>query len=145
METVLVIAPNALRKPDCPYHFAVIGIQVLRVFIFVFLVSLYFGLRNDRKKYDNADAEGQSLLRKKLAPKPGSSEESAANVAAANGNNYGATTDANGQDSETAADASDAGSEDSWLAKQHKAQEMIDKRLQQDGNWFTYAKGFTVS
>jgi hypothetical protein len=79
-------------------------------------------------------------LAKKLAPKASGSDETAAN-----GNGYGATTDANAQESDTADNASDAGSEDSWLAEQRKAQEMIDKRLQQDGNWFKYAKGFIVS
>jgi hypothetical protein len=104
------------------------------------LPSLYFGLRNDKKEYDNCDAERQSLLRKKLAPKAASSDNTTAN-----GKGYGATTDANSQGSETAENSSDAASEDSYLAAQRKAQERIDKRLEQEGNWFTYAKGFTVS
>ncbi len=112
----------------------------MRIGIFIVLPSLYFGLRNDEKEYDNCDAERQSLLRKKLAPKVSGSDNTATD-----GNGYGGTTDGNAQESDTADNASDAGSEDSWLAEQRKAQELIDKRLKQDGNWFTYAKGFTVS
>ena len=113
----------------------------MRIVLFIILISLYFGLRNDKKQYDNADAECQSLLRKKLAPKQGSGGS------ATNGNGYGATTTTtttaeNGNQSET---ASDAGSEDSWLAERRKAQEKVAERLRQDGNWFTYAKGFAVS
>jgi hypothetical protein len=119
--------------------FIFITIQALRICSFIALISLYFGLRNDEKTYDNADAERQSLLRKKLAPKPLSSEDSTTN-----GNGYGTTAENNNQ-SETADDVSEAGSEDSWLAEQRKAQDLIAKRLNQDGNWFTYAKGFTVS
>lgn len=109
----------------------------LRICTFVILPCLYFGLRNDKKEYDNADAERQSLLRKKVAPKPSSSEDSTVS-----GNGYGSTS---AQESDTAEEASEAESEDSWLAEQRKAQELIAKRLKQDGNWFTYAKGFAVS
>ena len=140
VELVLAVVPNVFKPPKSPFDYVVIVIQGLRICIFIVLPSLYFGLRNDKKEYDNCDAERQSLLRKKLAPKASSSDNSTAN-----GNGYGATTDANAQESDTADNASDAGSEDSWLAEQRKAQEMIDKRLQQDGNWFTYAKGFMVS
>lgn len=140
VELILAVVPNVFKPPNSPWDFVVIAIQGLRICIFIILPSLYFGLRNDKKVYDNCDAERQSLLRKKLAPKASGSDN-----ATANGNGYGATTDANSQESDTADNASDAGSEDSWLAEQRKAQEMIDKRLQQDGNWFTYAKGFTVS
>jgi hypothetical protein len=140
VELVLAVVPNVFKPPNSPYEYVIIVIQGLRICIFIILPSLYFGLRNDKKEYDNCDAERQTLLAKKLAPKASGSDETAAN-----GNGYGATTDANAQESDTADNASDAGSEDSWLAEQRKAQEMIDKRLQQDGNWFTYAKGFTVS
>jgi hypothetical protein len=149
VEVVLIVVPNIFWPPHGPhkvFDFVKIGIRALRICNFIVLISLYFGLRNDQKIYDNVDAERQSLLRSKLAPKVGSSEDT---NGTAKVNGYGATngttTDANAQDSETADDASDAGSEDSWIAKQRKAQEAIDKRLQQDGNWFTYAKGFAVS
>jgi hypothetical protein len=140
VELILAVVPNVFKPPRSPFDYIVIVIQGLRICIFVILPSLYFGLRNDKKQYDNCDAERQTLLAKKLAPTASSSDNGTANETG-----YGATTDINSQESDTADNASDAGSEDSWLAEQRKAQEMIEKRLQQDGNWFTYAKGFTVS
>lgn len=137
VESFLLVVPNVFDPPKKPFDFAILVVQVLRTSCFIVLPSLYFGLRNDDKLYEDSDVERQSLLRKKLGKKP-SSEASTLN-----GNGYGATTD-NSQDSDTADNASDT-SEDSWLASQRKAQAKIDKRLEQDGNWFTYAKGFTVS
>ena len=112
-------------------------IQVARTCLFLALPLLYFGLRNDEKEYDNCDAERQGLLRKKLVAKASSSED-----AVATSEGYGTTADTTPQDSGS---VSETESEDSWLAEQRKAQELISKRLKQDGNWFTYAKGFAVS
>ena len=135
MELVLIIVPNVFHPTNGLFNYFVIVMQCLRFCVFIIMPCLYFGLRNDKKVYDNADAERQSLLRKKVAPKLSSSEDSSAN-----GSGYGST---NAQESDTA-ENSEAESEDSWLAEQRKAQELISKRLKQDGNWFTYAKGFTV-
>ena len=130
IESVLLVVPNVFDHPDSIYDFVFIAIQVVRIAIFVILISLYFSLRNDKKEYDNADAERQSLLRKKFGPKQGSDSSVA-------GNGYGATTATteNAAQSETADDASDAGSEDSWLAARRKAEEKVAERLKQDGNW----------
>jgi hypothetical protein len=138
VETTLLVVTNIFDHPESVYDFLFIGIQTLRIVLFIILISLYFGLRNDKKEYDNADAERQSLLRKKLAPKPGSSES-------ANGNEYGATTTTteNVGDANTADNASDT-SEDSWVAERRRGLEKVAERLKQDGNWFTYAKGFAV-
>ena len=133
VELVLIVVPNVLQGPNDAFDFACIVIQAFRIAAFVTLPSLYFGLRNDKKEYDNADAERQALLSKKLAAKGSSSDDS--------GNDYGTIEDEN-HDSDT---ASEAGSEDSWIAEQQKTKDLIAKRLKQDGNWFTYAKGFTVS
>jgi hypothetical protein len=131
VESTLLILPNVYSLPNGTFDYVVITIQCLRVVTLVLLVSFFFGLRNDKKEYDNADAEQQSLLKSKLAGKPGTSEDSA--------KGYGTTTGT------TTSAISVAASEDSWVVKQQKAQELIQKRLQQDGNWFTYAKGFAVS
>lgn len=133
MELTLLVVPNVFDPPDTPFEFTSIVLQSIRVCFFIILPSLYFGLRNDKKEYDNADAERQSLLGKKLAGKQTSEDSS---------KSYGGTTKTNNQESDT---TSDAGSEDMWLAHQREAADKIQKRLQQDGNWFTYAKGFAVS
>jgi hypothetical protein len=136
-ESCFLIVPNIFNPPRTYFEYILIIEQALRLCVFILLPVLYFGLRTDTKSYDNFDAERQSLLGKKLASKPPDSEESTLN-----GNGYGSTTDAASKDSDA---ASDAGSEDSWLARERKAKEAIQKRLQQDGSWFTYAKGFAVS
>lgn len=137
MELLLLVVPNVFDPPNKSFDFATLAVQILRTSCFIILPSLYFGLRNDNKLYEDSDVERQSLLQKKLGKKPLSE------ASTLNGNGYGTTTE-NSQDSDTADNSSDA-SEDSWLASQRKAQAKIDKRLEQDGNWFTYAKGFTVS
>jgi hypothetical protein len=141
VELILLVVPNIFSPPQTPSDFVILVIQVIRVCHFIVLPALYFGLRNDEKKYDGSDAERQSLLGKKLAAKGPNSK-----AAAANGDGgYGSTADANSQDDDSADKTSDADSEDSWLASERKSREKIDKRLEQDGNWFTYAKGFAVS
>lgn len=134
-ELCFLIIPNVFKPPKSYFDYILVAEQALRICAFIALPILYFGLRTDPKSYDNFDAERQSLLRKKFAPKATESEESTLN-------GYGATTDSNSQDSDN---ASNADSEDSWLARERKAKEAIEKRLKQDGNWFTYAKGFAVS
>ncbi|KAH7403640.1 hypothetical protein BKA64DRAFT_574026, partial [Cadophora sp. MPI-SDFR-AT-0126] len=136
VELFLLVVPNVFEPPKKPFDFMVLVIQILRIGIFMILPSLYFGLRNDDKLYEDSDVERQSLLKKNLGKKP-SSEASTLN-----GNGYGTNTE-NSQDSDTADNASDT-SEDSFIARQRKAQAKIDKRLDQDGNWFTYAKGFMM-
>jgi hypothetical protein len=128
VELTLLILPNVYSPPNATFDYVVIATQCFRVVTLLLLVSLFFGPRSDKKEYDNADAEQQSLLKN---GKPGGSEDSAKGYGTASGT----TTSA----------ISVAASEDSWVAKQRKAQELIEKRLQQDGNWFTYAKGFAVS
>ena len=135
-ELAIAIVADIVKRPKSPLDFVLIVIQGLRICTFVTLPFLYFRLRSGKDRYDNADAERQSLLSKKLAPKQSGSDSTTG------GNGYGGTSS---QESETADDASDAGSEDSWLGEQRKAQELIAKRLRQDGNWWTYAKGFSVS
>ncbi|KAH8662882.1 hypothetical protein BGZ60DRAFT_76345 [Tricladium varicosporioides] len=134
VELILLITSRVLLPPNSAFDIITIAIQVLRICTFVVLISLYFGLRNDEKCYDNSDAERQSLLRKKLAPLPSGSEDSTGS-----GKSYGTTTDSNDQESE-----SDAASEDSYTLEQKRAQDLVQKRLKQDGNWYTYAKGFAV-
>ncbi|CAG8981855.1 hypothetical protein HYALB_00009530 [Hymenoscyphus albidus] len=132
VELTLVILPNVYQPPASIFDYSIIFIKGARIATFIALIVLYFTLRNDPKEYDNADAERQSLLRKKLAPKPSSSEDST--------NGYGTTT---AQESDGEEDDDDT-SKDSWLKQQKEAQELIQKRLKQDGDWFTYAKGFAV-
>lgn len=113
--------------------------------MFIILCFLYFGLRSN-EEYTNIDPERQALLRKSLGSNASSTET------ITNDNRYGTSTDATAdaatdtatQNSDTD-DDSDTGSEDGWLAQERSAEELMLKRLKQDGNWFTYMKGFSVS
>jgi hypothetical protein len=129
-----------LRSPSSKYDYVFVATQILRLSGFVTLPALYFVLRNDEKSYDETDTERQALLSKKLGPKTTGSGETASSE-----NRYGTTTESAAQESNAADKSSDEDSEDSWLAAQRKAHELIAKRLKQDGNWFTYLKGFFVS
>ena len=132
--------PNIIRPSISAYGYVFVAIQILRVCGFITLPSFYFGLRNDEKKYDEDDTERQALLSKKLAPNAQGSGDTATSE-----NGYGTITETTAEESDTADKSSDDDAEDTWLAQQRKAQELIAKRLKQDGNWFTYAKGFFVS
>ena len=139
MEIALLVIENVYSPSKASFIFVVIAIQALRIAAFIILTALYLGLRNDNKQYENLDGESQSLLRKKLAPDQGSEES----TKTANG--YGTTNTEPVAQLDTTDNASEAGSEDSWLEDRRKTQERIAKRLKQDGSWFTYAKGFAVS
>ncbi|RAL65174.1 hypothetical protein DID88_001280 [Monilinia fructigena] len=94
---------------------------------------------HDDKAHDTNDAERQLLLQKNTVP---SSSESST----LNGNGYGTTDDATSQGVQGAdvSDTASVTSEDSYLERQRKSKEAVAKRLQEDGNWWTYIKGFSM-
>jgi hypothetical protein len=85
------------------------------------------------------DPETQSLL-----PKPNDDqlETQADSGKPANNSNYGSTT----QSEATSSNTSESGNtpEYSWERREREARESMEKRLEEGGNWFEYAKGFTV-
>ncbi|TVY17749.1 Heavy metal tolerance protein [Lachnellula arida] len=146
VEIGLLVFRSLLHSPVSAFDYVAIVVQALRICTFILLPASYFGFRNDKKQYENNDAERQSLLRKKLAPKPSGSEDSTLNGNessndSAQASGYGTI--------ETTTENSDSGSdtdpdEDVYLKREREAKKRIQKRLKQDGNWFTYAKGFTI-
>jgi hypothetical protein len=140
VELTLLILPNVFRPvTNSPFDYLFIAIQVLRIVNLVLLPGTYFFLRNDNEGYDTDDTERQSLLPKKSDSKTPNSETSTVN-----GNGYGTTGEASAEDEEDDSDTASVASEDSYLEEQRKNREAIAKRLQQDGSWWTYAKGFSV-
>ncbi|KAH8592410.1 hypothetical protein B0O99DRAFT_689564 [Bisporella sp. PMI_857] len=127
VELTLLVTSYVLQTPRTPFDFFGLVIQLLRVATFIALPTLYFGLRSD-KTYDNSDPERQTLLKKRFLTKQSSDE------------GYGTAS----QESVSADKTNDLTSQDSYLAREQKAKDLISKRLQQDGNWFTYAKAFTI-
>jgi hypothetical protein len=128
-ELALVTIHNTIRALHTSPDYVCIAIQMIRLTFLIALLTVYFCLRKGGKGGDNNDEENQPLLNKKTAANvPGSVER------------YGGVSNA---DSTTK--TSDIVSQDSYLAREQKAKDLITKRLQHDGNWFTYTKGFTVS
>lgn len=155
VEIVLLALGNVAHRPASASDYIVMIIQASRIGIFAMLPMLYFGLRNDGKQYDNIDAERQSLLRKRLAPKASGSGDTTPNGNGngssnghtnGNGNGYGTTANASAQesDSDSESDSGTNENEDRWVKREREAKKLMRKRLKQDGNWFTYAKGFAV-
>ncbi|KAM3071158.1 hypothetical protein ACMFMF_007634 [Clarireedia jacksonii] len=140
VELTLIILPNLFRPAtNSPFDYVFIVIQVLRIVNLVVLPGIYFFLRNDNKEYDTGDAERQSLL-----PKRSDSTTPSSETSTVNGNGYGTTGEASAEDEEDDSDTASVASEDSWLEEIRKSKEAIAKRLQQDGSWWTYAKGFSI-
>lgn len=85
------------------------------------------------------DQERQSLL-----PKPDSDEPESQATAGKppNSPSYGSTTQSGDDDDDDT--ASENAPEYSWERREREARESMEKRLEEGGNWFEYAKGFTV-
>lgn len=137
-EPVFLINQNSSCYSISISDLAFIAIQGLRLCCFVALPFLYFGFRGDTNNYTSSDPEQQSLLRINLSSSTSCMESAGDNMT------YGTAPVADSQDSASVEDDA-ATSEDEWLAKRRKAKERIFNRLKQDGNWFTYVKGFSVS
>lgn len=138
MEPVFLISQILSYNSTSISDLAFITIQVLRLCCFLALTFLYFGFRRDTNSYTRNNPERQSLLRINLSSNTPCAES------AENDTAYDSAPAVEGQDSMSIEEDA-ATSEDEWLAKRQKAKERILKRLKQNGNWFTYIKGFSVS
>ena len=138
MEPVFLISQILSYNSISVSDLAFITIQVLRLCCFLALPFLYFGFRSETNSYTRSEPERQSLLRINLSSNR-SCAESADNDTA-----YGTAPAVQDRDSMSIEEDA-ATSEDEWLAKRQNAKERILKRLKQDGNWFTYIRGFSVS
>jgi hypothetical protein len=140
-EISLLMMRNMVHLPFDHFDYFSISIYGLRIVALFALPCVYISLRNGKRKYDNDDEERQSLIRKTLIPNAFSSDENEADE-----NSYGTTATNGTADSKTKdkkKDDDDSES-DSYLDGQEAAKKRIHKRLENDGNWWTYAKGFSV-
>lgn len=130
-EIALFILSNIFIRKYKFFDLISLSIQGLRICTLVILLSFYTTLRN-RKPFDEDDEERQSLL----------PENSAAKFVNGNGNGagYGSTANDNSRDGSS----SDSDEDDVYSKRRHKAQERVQKRLETDGNWWAYVKGFSV-
>jgi hypothetical protein len=133
-ELILLIITAIFGAPNGPFDFFTIALQSLRLCTFMTLLGLYMGLYNRKEVYNMDDTERQSLL-KDVAGQ----QSIGAKTQSAGG--YGATAGRSTKNGDTRDDVEN----DDWMKNKRKDRERIVKRLKQDGNWWTYAKGFAVS
>lgn len=134
VDLVLLVSSAVLHKPVELFDFISISVQSLRSCSLFALPCLYLALRNRQEVYDSEDIEHQPLLGAKLNPGPSSSGESVQSA-----NKYGGTTDSSSKGSGRREEE-----EDSWLKMKREDAERLSKRLKNEGNWWAYAKAFTV-
>jgi len=108
-----------------------VSIAAARYVAVVGIVACYF-VWADRPPGNASDAEQQPLLQKNGVPPTGSQESESSNSS-----DYGSASGESTNTSQT--------SESPWEKRQREAREQMEKRLKAHGNWFTYAKSFSVS
>jgi len=137
-EIILFILPNITSRTYGVFELISLSIQCLRISAILALLCIYLGLRTSKESYGDGDAERQALIRKTLAPK-----QSRADNIADSGNGYGAVSNTETIDATSKSDDFDD-SDDEFFRGSNKAKERVQRRLENDGNWWTYVKGFSV-
>jgi hypothetical protein len=109
-----------------------IAIMVARYISLLGVILIYF-LGREKSQSDSVDEETSPLL-----PKPcqanGNSDDSS-DSGYGTGNNSGNNTDATNSPTDP---------ESPWERRQRLAREQMEKRLQSEGSWIAYAKGFLI-
>ncbi|KHN98632.1 heavy metal tolerance protein [Metarhizium album ARSEF 1941] len=105
------------------YHVAELALTILRCAVLFFLVFWTYFWRCIQAVRRRSDEECQPLL-------------AGAGNGTASGSGYGSTSDTEA--------ASDDEAEYCWERRKREARESMERRLQEGGNWFTYAKGFMI-
>lgn len=123
------------RACELPVVINILAITLLATRWACVLLALivYFVWRNSDVVDTAKDSERQSLLRK---DNTGRSEDTLVSQ-------YGAT-DTTSEESGKADGSSKNAAESEWERSQRLAREKRDRRLQESGNWVTYAKGFKL-
>ncbi|KFY50627.1 hypothetical protein V495_00151 [Pseudogymnoascus sp. VKM F-4514 (FW-929)] len=129
-EIALFILSNVFIRKYGLFDLISLSIQGLRICTLVMLLSFYTTLWN-RKSSEEDDEERQSLLPENSKP-----------AGNGNGAGYGATTNVN--DNSQDGNSSDSDEDDVLAKRRNKAQERVQKRLETDGNWWAYVKGFSI-
>ena len=136
-EIALFILSNIFIRKYGLFDLISLSIQGLRICTLVILLSFYTTLRN-RKGFVDDDEERQSLLPEDSAAK------SMNGNANGNGVGYGATANSADAANKDNGNSSDSDDDDVYSKRRNKAQERVQKRLETDGNWWAYVKGFSV-
>lgn len=132
IEAVLITLSVGYSMPTTRLDSVVLGLAAARVGLLISLLLFLFGRRSTARRYSRGDEENQPLL----APSnvQGSSEDSGT---AQSSTQYGSIPTGGSGVGNTDWEASDK-------ERERKARQRVEDRLRDDGNWWTYAKGFSV-
>ncbi|KAF3801024.1 Heavy metal tolerance protein [Colletotrichum gloeosporioides] len=123
-----IAVPDLILRHSITFEYCRIGHLVfsgLRYYLLLTIFSIYVVQRIRASQEDATDEERQSLL---AQDDPKSRLNSSGSGSQSSGSGYGSTSQP----------------ESYWEERQRKAQEEMEKRLQEEGNWLTYIKGFTI-
>ncbi|KAK0618430.1 hypothetical protein B0T17DRAFT_338218 [Bombardia bombarda] len=144
-----------MTRPDSALTYAeFFDISAVGTRYLAFVVTLAYHIENvcrGPKQEKGSDAERQSLLKTNGAATPDSSDDQTV-VEQADGqeSGYGATSDSSTDTSQgTSTDASQSSAstetpELHWERRERQANEQMEKRLKEKGNWIKYAKSFLI-
>lgn len=135
LEPIIAALSIHFRTCKLPPVINILAVSLLATRWACILLALitYFAWRNSDVVEIGKDSERQSLLRKNNT---GQSEDTLVSQ-------YG-STDTTSEESGKVDGSSKKAAESEWERSQRLAREKRDRRLQESGNWVTYAKGFKL-
>jgi hypothetical protein len=133
IETLCTLQEPPQRTSMSIVHLAFFA---LRYLLFLAIGAVYLVKRQGTKQKSASDEERQSLLPKHTTARRRGSASGASATSETSG--YGSTIQ--NDQNETESDRP----EYPWEQREREAREHMEKRLQEEGNWLTYAKGFMV-
>ncbi|KAI9786630.1 MAG: hypothetical protein M1839_006181 [Geoglossum umbratile] len=131
-EIVLAALPSSLHAPKLQFEYIQLTVQFSRVCLLLLLIVVFFGTGKEGNRRDSgSDEESQALLANGHTVEPGKPQ---------NGNSYGSVPSSNG------ANTPETGEESSDDPDRERTKRMrkLQERLVNDGNWWTYAKSFSI-
>jgi hypothetical protein len=132
-EIVLAALPSSLHAPKLQFEYIQLTVQVSRVCLLLLLIVVFFSTRKEGNRRDSgSDEESQALLANGHAVEPGKPQS---------GNSYGSVPSSNGANTPETGEESG----DDPDRERKKQMRKLQERLVSDGNWWTYAKSFSVS
>lgn len=125
------ISGNALPHVALSFEMIIVSIRYITLLAVIFV---YF-IGRQKPRQDKKDEETSPLL-----PKPGQGNGSSDAV----DSGYGTSDNSDNSENDTDATNSPTDPESPWERRQREAKDQMEKRLQSEGSWIAYAKGFLI-
>jgi hypothetical protein len=133
-EIVLVALPHGFHSPKLQFEYIQITVQVCRVCFLLLLTSVFFGISKMGNRRDSgSDEENQTLLANGHSD-PGKPQ---------NDSSYGSVASSSGTRTPGTGDSEESSDEPD--EEENMRLKKLQERLLNGGNWWTYAKSFSVS